>query len=76
MALVNILKLNEKGVESITKEKARQVTKALIDIEDFELFIEEIEKICCEFELVDFEPKLINFLTNELNNRKEILEKM
>lgn len=60
----------------MTKEKARQVTKALIDMEDFELFIEEIEKVCCEFELIDFEPKLINFLTDELNRRKKVLEEL
>lgn len=60
----------------MTKELALKATKALIDIEDFELFIEEIEKVCNEFELVDFEPKLIRFLDEELTRRKDILEKL
>ena len=60
----------------MTKELALKATKALTDIEDFELFIEEIEKVCNEFELVDFEPKLIRFLDEELRRRKEILEKL
>lgn len=60
----------------MTKELAVKVANALADIEDFELFVEEIEKICADFELVDFEPKLINFLNEELKRRKEILEKL
>ena len=60
----------------MTKDLALKVSKALVDIEDFELFIEEIEKVCIDFELVDFEPKLIHFLDEELKRRKEILEKL
>ena len=60
----------------MTRELAVKVANALADIEDFELFIEEIEKICADFELVDFEPKLNNFLNEELKRRKEILEKL
>ena len=60
----------------MTRELAVKVANALADIEDFELFIEEIEKVCADFELVDFEPKLNNFLNEELKRRKEILEKL
>ena len=60
----------------MTKELALKATKALTDIEDFALFIEEIEKVCADFELIDFEPKLIHFLDEELKRRKEILEKL
>lgn len=60
----------------MTKELALKVTKALTDIEDFELFIEEIEKVCADFELTDFESKLLQFLNEELKRRKEILEKL
>ena len=60
----------------MTKDLALKVSKALVDIEDFELFIEEIEKVCVDFELVDFEAKLIHFLNEELKRRKEILEKL
>lgn len=60
----------------MTKELARKVNKALIDVEDFELFIEEIEKVCVDFELIDFEPKLIQFLNEELDRRKEILNNL
>lgn len=41
----------------MTKELALKATKALTDIEDFALFIEEIEKVCADFELVDFEDR-------------------
>ena len=60
----------------MTRELAIKVANTLADIEDFELFIEEIEKICADFELVDFEPKLNNFLNEELKRRKDILEKL
>ena len=60
----------------MTRELAVKVANALADIEDFELFIEEIEKICADFELVDFEPKLNNFLNEELKRRTDILEKL
>lgn len=60
----------------MTKELALKITKALTNIEDFELFIEEIEKVCKDFELTDFEPKLLQFLNEELKRRKEILEKL
>lgn len=60
----------------MTRELAIKVANTLADIEDFELFIEEIEKICADFELVDFEPKLNNFLNEELKRRTDILEKL
>ncbi len=60
----------------MTRELALKITNALTGIEDFELFIEEIEKVCKDFELTDFEPKLIQFLNEELKRRKEILEKL
>lgn len=60
----------------MTKEKAREITKALVDIEDFELFMEEIEKVCDEFELIDFEAKLLAFCSAELNRRKKVLEEL
>ena len=60
----------------MTRELAIKVANTLADIEDFELFIEEIEKICADFELVDFEPKLNNFLNEELKRKTDILEKL
>ena len=60
----------------MTRELAIKVANTLADIEDFELFIEEIEKVCADFELVDFEPKLNNFLNEELKRRTDILEKL
>lgn len=60
----------------MTKETARKVNKALIDIEEFELFMEEIEKLCDEFELVSFEPKLLAFCSAELSRREKILEEL
>lgn len=54
----------------MTRELALKITNALTGIEDFELFIEEIEKVCKDFELTDFEPKLIQFLNEELKKKR------
>lgn len=67
---------NESGVKFMEKGFALKVTKALTDLEEFELFIEEIEKVCADFELVDFKPKLFHFLNEELKIRKETLKKL
>ncbi len=63
----------------MTREQAVAVTKALNDIEDFELFIEQIEIAydnsdgnLSEF----FQGVLMPVLEKELNRRKEILTTM
>lgn len=63
----------------MTKEYAAKVTKALNDIEDFEILFEEIETIVqhIEGDFGDFyQDQLIPLLENELARRKAILEDM
>lgn len=60
----------------MTKEMALRATQALTNIEDFELFIEEIEKVLEDFALGNFETKLKVFLEEELRRRNEILKKL
>ena len=63
----------------MTREYAAKVTKALNDIEDFEILFEEIETIVqhTEGDFGDFyQDQLIPLLENELARRKAILEDM
>lgn len=60
----------------MTKEMALRATQALTNIEDFELFIEEIEKVLEDFALGNFETKLKVFLEEELHRRNEILKNL
>ena len=61
------------------REYAAKVTKALNDIEDFEMLFEEIETVTLrtEGDFDDFyQNQLIPLLQNELNRRKKVLEEM
>lgn len=61
------------------REYAAKVTKALNDIEDFEMLFEEIETVTLrtEGDFDDFyQNQLIPLLQSELNRRKRILEEM
>lgn len=63
----------------MTREYAAKVTKALNDIEDFEILFEEIETVVqhTEGDFGDFyQDQLIPLLENELARRKAILEDM
>lgn len=63
----------------MTREYAAKVTKALNDIEDFEILFEEIETIVqhTEGDFDDFyQNQLIPLLQAELNRRKKVLEEM
>ena len=63
----------------MTREYAAKVTKALNDIEDFEILFEEIETAVqhTEGDFDDFyQNQLIPLLENELARRKAILEDM
>lgn len=63
----------------MTKEYAAKVTKALNDIEDFEILFDEIETAVqhTEGDFDDFyQNQLIPLLENELARRKAILEDM
>lgn len=63
----------------MTRECAVKVTKALNDIEDFEILFEEIEAVVqnTEGDFGDFyQDQLIPLLENELSRRKKLLEDM
>lgn len=63
----------------MTREYAAKVTKALNDIEDFEMLFDEIETAIqhTEGDFDDFyQNQLIPLLQGELNRRKKVLEEM
>lgn len=63
----------------MTREKAVAVTRALNDVEDFEMFMEQIDQVFlhCEGDLDNFyHTQLLPLLTTECNRRKQILEEM
>lgn len=60
----------------MTREYALKVNQALIDVDDFALFMEEVATVIAEFALGDFENKLNTLLTEEYIRRKNILEKL
>lgn len=62
----------------MTREKAVHITKALNDIEDFEILQEEILKICntAEGDFDEFNVQLSLLMTKELERRKQVLENM
>ena len=62
----------------MTREKAVHITKALNDIEDFEILQEQILKVCntTEGDFDDFNAQLSLLMTQELERRKQILENM
>ena len=63
----------------MTREQAAKITKALNDIEDFEMLFDEIETVTLrtEGDFDDFyQNQLIPLLQGELNRRKRILEEM
>ena len=66
----------------MTREFALQVSKALDDLESFEVFIDMIDQVVLRAEdelgidLGDFNDKLQALMTEELNRRSFILEGM
>ena len=66
----------------MTREFATQVSKALDDLESFEVFMDMIDQVVLRAEdelgidLGDFNDKLQALMTEELNRRNFILEGM
>ena len=66
----------------MTREFATQVSKALDDLESFEVFMDMIDQVVLRAEdelgidLGDFNDKLQGLLTEEFNRRNFILEGM
>ena len=61
----------------MTREKANIVARTLQDIDDFELFMDEIEKVIVNFEGdVNFfyEKQMLPAMQAELTRRKSVLE--
>lgn len=60
----------------MTRQEAVKVSNALNDIDEFNAFIEEIEKLLTnDFALgTTFEEKLTDFLMAEYTRRKKVLE--
>lgn len=62
------------------RTKALEVSRALTEIEAFECYIDEIEKITKEFRadchMEDFNSKLENLLAEELARRNKVLADM
>ena len=77
----DIIYIESKGKEMIemTRTQAAAVTKALNDIEDFELFMDQIELTVNNFEgdvQTFFEEQILPAMKFELARRKQILEEM
>ena len=66
----------------MTREFATQVSKALDDLESFEVFMDMIDQVVLRAEnelgidLGDFNDKLQGLLTEEFNRRAHVLEDM
>ena len=62
----------------MTRKQAVQITKALNDIEDFEILQEQILKICntTEGDFDTFNAQLSLLMDTELDRRKQVLENM
>lgn len=64
----------------MTREQAVKVSRALENVEGFEIFIDEVltaadnAKDTCD--VFEFIPRLEKFLKNELKIREEILDKI
>ena len=59
----------------MTVEKAVAVSNALNDIDEFNAFTDEIERLLAnDFDLGTFEERLTDFLMAEYMRRKKVLE--
>lgn len=55
----------------MTREQASKASLALQKIDDFRVFIDEIDILIAECEVHDFRDKLMFFLTKNLNEEKK-----
>lgn len=60
----------------MTRELAVKATLALQKVDDFRMFIDEIDVLIGECEVGDFRNKLMSFLDEELERREEILRNL
>lgn len=60
----------------MTREQAVKASLALQKVDDFRVFIDEIDVLINECEVEDFRNKLMSFLDEELKRREEILKNL
>lgn len=60
----------------MTREQAVKASLALQKVDDFRMFIDEIDVLIGECEVEDFRNKLMDFLDKELERREEILRNL
>lgn len=60
----------------MTREQAITASLALQKVDDFRMFIDEIDVLIDECEVHDFRSKLMSFLDEELERREEILRNL
>lgn len=60
----------------MTREQAVKASLALQKVDDFRMFIDEIDVLIDECEVNDFRDKLMSFLDEELERREEILRNL
>lgn len=58
----------------MTREEAIKASLALQKVDDFRMFIDEIDALIDECEVGDFRNQLMSFLDEELERREEILK--
>ena len=57
----------------MTREKAIKASLALQKVDDFRVFMDEVEALIDECEVMDFRNQLMSFLELELERRETIL---
>lgn len=60
----------------MTREQAVKASLALQKVDDFRVFIDEVDALIDECEVGDFRNKLMSFLDEELERREEILRNL
>ena len=60
----------------MTRELAIKASLALQSVDDFRMFIDEVDALIDECEVTDFRGKLMSFLDEELERREEILKSL
>ena len=60
----------------MTREEAIKASLALQKVDDFRMFIDEIDVLIDECEVGDFRNQLMSFLDKELERREEILKNL
>ena len=60
----------------MTREQAVAASLALQKVDDFRVFIDEVDVLIGECEVNDFRNKLMSFLDEELKRREENLRKL